>query len=516
MTTDPARPGETTPSYETIVIGSGFSGIAVAHELMASGRRDFLLLERADEIGGVWRDNRYPNAACDIVVQFYSLSFAPSYEWSCNYAPWDEILAYTHRVVDQLGIRDRIRLGAEVVAAEWDEDGSTWHLTLLDGSTLRSRFLVAAMGGLSRPLIPDLPGIDEYDGVLVHSAQWHDGLDLTGKRIAVIGSGASAIQLVPYAVETGSAVLATVRTAPFVMPKPEEHYEEVDRAYFREHPEVFAQVRRDQYNAWNHSTHMQAVMDPEWLAATEAAWRDHLYAAVSDPRLREVLTPDYRFGCTRPVVSNVYYPALAAEHTTVWDTGVAAFTSTGLVSERGEQWEADAVILATGFRVNQLYTAVDFVGEGGVRLSQAWAEAPIAYKGTMVAGFPNLFVMTGPNTQASGSNIGVIEAQARMVGRLLDLADVNDLSSMAVTHTAQERFNVELDAMLRRSVWEAGGCSSWYRMGGTGKVVTKWPGSLADFEVTTSTVTVSDLRLDRRPPATTAPPAGVVSTSPAP
>ncbi|MTD53733.1 flavin-containing monooxygenase [Amycolatopsis pithecellobii] len=485
----------TGETIETVIIGAGFSGLSAAHELLTSGRNDFVLLEQASEVGGVWRDNQYPNAACDVPAQLYSLSFAPNAEWSCNYAPWHEILAYMNKVVDDLGIRDRIRFETELVAATWEHNSGEWLLTLADASTIRCRFLISAVGALSRPLIPDLPGMDEFRGEILHTAHWHPDVRLEGKRVAVIGAGASAVQVVPYAVDTAAEVLSVVRTPPYVMPKPEEHYDEAAKARFRAKPEEMDRKRKEHYDFFTVSTDAQAAMDTTFLDKVEADWRDHLESAVADPDLRRLLTPNYRWGCRRPVVSNVYYPALADPKTTVWDVGIVAFTPTGVVGSDGREWDADVVILATGFRGTELFEGVDYTGIGGRQLRKEWASEPQAWKGTLVYGFPNLFLITGPNTQASGSIIGIIEAQTRMVVALIDLADRAGASSVAVTEDAQRRYNEWLDAVMAGTVWQIGGCASWYRVGGTGKVVTKYPGSLASFEAVTSDLDPDDLEL---------------------
>ena len=484
----------TTETVETIIVGTGFSGLSAAHELLAAGRTDFLLIDQADQVGGVWRDNQYPNAACDVPAHLYSLSFAPNTEWSSNYAPWHEILAYMNRVVDDLGIRGRIRFATQLVAATWQEQSGEWLLTLADASTVHCRYLISAVGALSRPLIPELPGMEEFGGEILHTAQWHEGVKLAGKRAAVIGAGASAVQVLPYAVDTAAEVLAVVRTPPYVMPKPEELYDEPAKAKFRADPGELLRRRQEHYDGFNVATEAQATMDPVFLDKAEADWRTHMESAISDPDLRRVLTPDYRWGCRRPVVSNIYYPALADPKTTVWDVGIVAMTPTGVVGSDGREWDADVVILATGFRGTELFDGVDYIGMDGQQLSKEWATAPEAWKGTLVAGFPNLFLITGPNTQASGSIIGIIEAQTRMSVALMDLADrVDATASVAVTRDAQHRYNEWLDITMAGTVWQIGGCASWYRIGGTGKVVTKYPGSSASFEAVTADLNPADL-----------------------
>lgn len=472
----------TTQAYEAVIIGVGFAGISAARELLVAGHSNFIILEQTEEVGGVWRDNRYPNAACDVPAHLYSLSFALNPEWSCNYAGWNEILAYMNGVVDELNIRDKIRFRRKVVAAHWDNSAATWELTLQDATAIRCRYLIPAVGAISRPLIPDLPGMDEFKGEIVHTAHWHKEIDFSGKRVAVVGAGASAIQVVPYAVGTADAVLTVIRTAPYVIPKPEEFYDERDKAFFRANPHVLADKRRAVYDDFNVSTEASAAMDAEYLDNATATWRKHMESAIQDPELRRLLTPDYRFGCRRPAFSNTYYPALADPKTTVWDDVIVGFTKTGVIGADGREWDADFVVLATGFRGTEMFAGVTYTGKGGVLLHEKWAGVPEAYKGTFVAGFPNLFLMTGPNTQAVGSIIGIIEAQTRMIVRLITTAQETGASTIGVTEYAQRHYNDWLDEKMTGTVWEAGGCRSWYRVEGKGKVVVRFPASLATFE----------------------------------
>lgn len=491
--------------HETVIVGVGFSGIAMAHDLIESGREDFVLLEKSGAVGGVWRDNIYPNAACDVQAHLYSLSFAQSPEWSSNYAGQAEIWAYQNRVVDDLGIRDRIRFDTALVSARWVEADERWELKLSTGNHLRCRFLVSAIGSLNQPLIPELEGFESYRGELVHTAEWREDLSMKGRRVAVIGAGASAIQVVPAAVEEAEAVFVSVRTAPHVMPKPEEFYGEEEKRFFREHPEELRRRRRELYDFWNYSTHSQAVMDEAFLSEAEATWRAHMESAIADPELRRLLTPNSRFGCRRPVVSNHWYPALADPKTHVTGSGVVALTERGVRTADGEEWEADLVVLATGFRATEMLDSIELRGSDGRTLIETWSDGPEGFNATLVKGFPNLFIMTGPNYQASGSIIGVIEAQSAYVAKLMNLADDERAAAIVVRDQAQAEFNERLREMMSRSVWEAGGCHSFYRIGSTGRVAVKWPGSLAEFEQVVAEVRPGDYRLIGRKAAVAVP-----------
>lgn len=481
--------------HETAIIGAGFSGISMAHDLLQSGREDFVVIERAHAVGGVWRDNTYPNAACDVQAHLYSLSFAQSAEWSSNFAGQSEIWAYQNRVVDDLGIRDRIRFDTALESARWSPEDGEWELTLSTGEHMRVRFLVSAIGALNAPLIPELDGLGAYRGEVIHTAQWHEGISMTGKRVAVIGAGASAIQVVPAAVRDAAAVFVSVRTPPHVMPKPEELYGEEDKQFFREHPEELLRRRQELYDYWNASTHAQSIMDEAFLRRAEATWKAHMESAISDPALRALLTPDSRFGCRRPVVSNNWYPALADPKTHVTASGITGLTEHGVRTADGEEWDADLVVLATGFRATEMLGDIELFGVGGRTLAESWRDGPEGFNATLVRGFPNLFIMTGPNYQASGSILGIIEAQSRYIADLMAFADERGARALVVTDEAQLAFNDRLNEMMSRTVWEAGGCHSFYRVGGTGRVAVKWPGNLADFEHALADLRPDDYRL---------------------
>ncbi|SFP71472.1 flavin-containing monooxygenase [Amycolatopsis rubida] len=502
--------------HETVVVGGGFGGICAAHDLLAEGRDDFVILERAAELGGVWRDNRYPNAACDVPAHFYSLSFAPNPTWTRSYAPWDEILAYINTVADDLGVRDRVRFATTLVSASWAEPAGVWNLRTAEGGSLSCRFLIVASGSLSTPRIPDLPGRETFRGEVVHTAQWDERISLAGRRVVVVGASASAAQVLPYAVDVAESVLAVIRTPPYVMPKDDQFYDIEAQARFRDEPARMDALRSAAEHRFNVEAETQAVMDEAGLAKIEGQWRDYMESEIRDAGLRELLTPSYRFGCRRPVMSSAFYPALADRRTTVWSAEISAMTETGVVTSDGRAWDADVVVLATGFTATAMFAGIEFRGESARSLkADVWREAPHAYKGTVVAGFPNLFLVTGPHTQASGSIVAVIEAQMKMIMQYLRLVDENDAVSVQPSQRAQRDFNTWVDGAMADSVWEAGACHSWYRLGMTGKVVTKWPGNLASFQKMTSTLDLGDLVLKSGPAGSPALPVTSAADAPA-
>jgi len=485
-------------TFGVAVIGAGFGGIAAGAELIRRGfdrSEDLLVLESAREVGGVWRENVYPDCACDVDAHLYSFSFAPNPEWSTNFAPQAEILAYAEQVASSTGVADRIRFEQQVRRMEWDAERRAWSVHTESGEVFSAEHVISAVGQLNRPAFPRLPGMEDFRGPMVHTAQWDPSLDVTGKRVLVVGAGASAIQVVPWMVPRASQTITLVRTAPYVMPKPQEWYAEEDRARFRSDPGLLAQDRARLNDEWNRSAHAQSVMDEEFLSTAERTWREHMESAVADEELRRILTPDYRFGCRRPVVSNDYYPALADPRTTVIASGAARFTERGVITEDGQEIEVDIVVLATGFLATDILGGIEVRGSDGQLLSQKWQSGPAAYQGTLVPGFPNFYVLYGPNTQVSGSIIGILEAQAEYVVKCIEASRANR-APVDVTEAAFDRYNDELDRALGASVFVQGGCQSFYRMGGSGRVVVKWPGSLERFEQMLAEPSLADLGLE--------------------
>ncbi|GAA1994382.1 NAD(P)/FAD-dependent oxidoreductase [Amycolatopsis minnesotensis] len=357
-----------------------------------------------------------PQWGCDVPAHFYGLSFAPNPTWTRSYAPWYEILAYLNKVADDLGVRDRIRFNATLVSASWEERAGVWNLRTAEGTSLSCRFLIVASGSLSNPRIPDIPGRETFRGEVIHTAEWDERVSLEGRRVVVVGASASAAQVLPYAVDVAESVLAVIRTPPYVMPKDEQFYDAEAQARFRDEPERMEAIRSEAEHSFNVEAETQAVMDETQLAKIERQWRDYMESQIVDADLRDLLTPSYRFGCRRPVLSSTFYPALADRRTTVWSAEISRMTATGVVTSDGREWDADVVVLAAGFTATDMFAGIEFDGESARSLkADVWREAPHAYKGTIVAGFPNLFFVTGPHTQASGSIIAVIEAQMKMI-----------------------------------------------------------------------------------------------------
>lgn len=476
-----------------IVVGAGFGGIGAAIELLEHGYSDVTLLERADEIGGVWRDNTYPGAACDVPSNLYSWSFAPNPDWARRYSGQADILGYLRRVAEAKGVRRLVRTGVEVTAAAYDDETATWRVETRTGETLVCDFLVMAVGQLSRPVVPDLPGQGSFAGAAFHSACWDHDVDLRGKRVAVVGTGASAIQFVPAIEPVADHVTVFQRSAPYVVPKPDIAYSGRRRDLYRRLPVTQALGRNltwvlsEQLNkSLTGTAPMKRVM--------EAAWHALLRAQVRDPDLRARLRPDYPLGCKRLLFSNDWYPALVQPNVDVVTAGVTEVLPHGVRSADGSVHEADVIIYGTGFAATDFLAPMKVQGARGVSLDEVWAQGAHAHLGIAVPGFPNLGIVYGPNTNLGGSSIiAMMEAQAGYIRQLVELLPPGG-GSVEVRPEAAARFDEEMQRRLADSVWA--GCRSWYREDG-GRVTTNWPGQVREYQQRTTRVARADV--DVRP-----------------
>lgn len=475
------------------IIGAGFAGLGMAIRLLGAGRRDFVVLERAKTVGGTWRDNTYPGVACDVPAHLYSYSFELNPEWTQPYAPQREIQEYLERCATKYGVRSHLRLGVGVEAAVYDDASATWALRLDDGSSLRCRVLISCAGhGLSVPALPDLPGRASFTGATMHSARWDHSVELAGKRVAVIGSGASAIQLVPALVNDERAKLAKLtlfqRTAGWVQPKLDGGISPEAREMFRRRPGVQRALRRTIYAI----TELMALgllyeekVPPLRAIGAIRQWRSrrHLARAVADPELRRKLTPGYRIGCKRVLFSNDYYPALTRDNVEVVTSGIAEVRSRSIVTGDGVEVPVDVIVYATGFEAAEARPRFELRGKHGQTLGQLWSEGAEAYYGMSVAGLPNLFLLIGPNSGLGHTSmIVMMEAQFGYVLDALRVMDEHGLRSMEVRAEAQRQHNAWLQARLGSTVWNQGGCQSWYRTAG-GKNTTLWPGLTMEYRL---------------------------------
>ena len=500
-----------TERVRVAILGSGFAGLGMAIKLREAGIDDFVILEKADAIGGTWRDNHYPGCACDVPAHLYSYSFAPNPDWSEAYAPQPEIRAYIERVAARYRLRPFVRFGAEVVAAELDESDATWTVRTADGRAFVADVVVAAGGGLSRPAVPELPGLPRFAGPTWHSATWNHDVPLAGKTVAVVGTGASAIQFVPKIAPEVAKLHLFQRTPAWVLPREDHTFTATERALFRV-PAIRWLYRQRLY--WRHELRaIPFTIEPRILKWAEKMAIRNLHHHVKDPALRAKLTPDYVMGCKRILMSNDYYPALARPNVEVVTDGIREVTSTGIVTADGAERAVDAIIFGTGFQVHDYLGPVKVIGRGGVDLAATWRKSAEAYLGTTVAGFPNLFTLIGPNTGLGhNSIIFMVECQVRYVMSALRAMKAGDYALVEPRADVQRRFNERVQERLAGTVW-ASGCKSWYQ-DAAGKNTTLWPGSTAEFMLRTMRFDSHDYVMRRRDelPARAAPPLKAVGT----
>jgi cation diffusion facilitator CzcD-associated flavoprotein CzcO len=457
-----------------LVVGAGFGGLGMAVRLQQRGVRDFLVVEKGHDVGGTWRDNTYPGAACDVPSQLYSFSFALNPGWSRSFSPQPEIQAYLRRVARDAGVLDRFRFGTTMHDARWDTATGRWEVVTSAG-TVTADVLVAASGGLSEPRMPDIEGLDDFGGEVFHTARWNHDYDLTGKRVAVIGTGASAIQVIPEIAGSVAHLDVYQRTAPWVIPRRDRAYTGVEKAAFRLLPGLQRLYRAAIYLA--RETFVPAfTWKPGLAAPARKAALMNLHGAVKDPELREKLTPHFEIGCKRILISNDYYPALAQEHVDVVTEPIAKVSGHAVVTADGVEREVDAIVVATGFYTTEPPIAEHVLGADGRSLAQVWErEGMAAYKGTTFHGFPNLFQIVGPNTGLGHSSmVFVIECQIAYILDALDRMQREGLTTVQPRPDVQRHWNAALQRRLRRTVWNTGGCASWY-LDAHGRNTTLWP-----------------------------------------
>ncbi len=463
---------------QVAIIGSGFGGIGTAVQLKRQGIDDFVIVERAGDVGGVWRDNRYPGAACDVASHLYSFSWAPNPQWSRSFSPQKEILAYLQRCAQDFGIMPHMRFHHEVREAAWDEAAKHWRIETGQGMYTAS-VLVAAAGALSEPAIPKLPGLETFQGVKFHSATWNHDYDLRGKRVAVIGTGASAVQFVPEIQPLVRQLYLFQRTPPWIMPRPDRALSLRERRLMERFP-----VLQHAQRAWVYGVNEffgNGFRNPRLMRYMENIARRHLAEQVPDPVLRAKLTPSYTIGCKRILSSNTYFPSLTQPNVEVVTDGIAAIRGHGIVSGDGVERSVDALILGTGFQVTEYAFGKHIRGRNGRTLSETWGASPQAHVGTTVAGFPNLFLVQGPNTGLGHTSVIImIEAQiAHIVGAICYMQR-HRVAAVEPRPEAQASFVRDVDTQMRGTVWTAGGCQSWY-LDATGRNSTLWPGSTWNF-----------------------------------
>jgi cation diffusion facilitator CzcD-associated flavoprotein CzcO len=462
----------TPEAHDIVIVGSGFSGLGMAIRLKQAGIEDFVVVERAGEVGGTWHANTYPGCACDVPSHLYSFSFAPNPDWTQTYSPQPEIWDYLRRCADEYGLRAHIRLDTPVESATWLDEERRWELETPHG-LLRARVVVAGMGPLTEPRIPDLPGLETFEGETFHSARWDHEYDLRGKRVASIGTGASAIQYVPEIQPQVEALHVFQRTPPWVVPHSNRSITDWERRLYRAVPAAQTLVRAGIY-AGREALVLGFVKNPRLMRFVERLARRHMRAQISDPELIAKVTPDYTIGCKRILPSNHWYRALTKENVELVTAGVREVRRSSIVDGDGIEREVDAIVFGTGFHVTDIPAAQRVRGRGGTPLDDVWHGSPRAYLGTSIAGFPNLFFLLGPNTGLGHSSmVYMIESQLAHVMAALGHMRAHGAETLEVRPEAQERYNADVDARMTGTVWQTG-CSSWY-LDRTGRNATIWP-----------------------------------------
>jgi cation diffusion facilitator CzcD-associated flavoprotein CzcO len=458
--------------YRVVIIGAGFGGIGMGIKLKQAGIDDFVILDRAEDLGGTWRDNTYPGLTCDVPSLLYSFSFRP-WRWSRRFPARAEILAYLHGLVAEHDLGSHLRLNRGVEAADFDEPSALWKLTLSDGGTLEATSVVSAVGQLGSPALPDIPGREDFAGPSWHSGRWNHDVNLAGLRVAVIGTGASAIQFVPEIAKVAGHVDVYQRTAPYVLPKGDRPYREVEQVLFDRLP-VLRKADRLRIFLYGELLTSGFVLSPKLLAGPMRLWRRQLDRQIADPQLRAKCVPDYVMGCKRVAFSNDWYPALTRPNVDLVTDKIERIGSDGVVTADGTTRPADVVIYGTGFNAVRFLTPMAVAGLGGRRLHDSWQNGAEAYLGISVAGFPNFFMLYGPNTNLGGNSIiYMLEGQiGYTLGAILAL-DSERLAWLDVRTDMQDAFKSWVQSASETSVWESG-CHSWYTTA-SGRNTNNWP-----------------------------------------
>src|SRR4051812_910003 len=475
--------------FDVVVVGAGFAGVGAAIKLHEAGFDDFAVIEKADRLGGTWRDNTYPGCGCDVPSAVYSFSFARNPDWSHAYAGQQEIQDYLERTADEYGVTARVQFGTEVLGARWSEDEQRWAVDTTAGP-YSARAVIAGAGPLHEPNLPDVPGIDAFEGKVFHSARWDHDYDLTGRSVAVVGTGSSAIQFVPMIQPQVERLYLFQRTAPWVIPKFDRRVTDTEKKLFRRFPATQRALRGALYYLFELT--QLAQRRPRVMQRIQRVVLLHLKRQVQDPPLRRALTPNFTFGCKRILFSNTYYPALQEPNAELVPRAMSEIKEHSVVDADGVEREVDTIIFGTGFHVTDMPIAKRVIGADGRSMADVWQGSPRAYLGTTVAGFPNLFLMIGPNV-ANGhtSAIVLIEAQLEYTIGALRAMRQRRVASVAVRDEVESAWNERVQAALVGTVWNSGGCQSYY-LDRNGRNSTIYPWTTIDLRRRTARFRMED------------------------
>lgn len=467
------------PVLDVAIIGSGFSGIGMAIQLVKAGMPNFKIFERAEDLGGTWRDNSYPGCACDVPSHLYSFSFEPNANWSRKFSSHHEIFAYLKRCFEKYKLQDKTRFGANISECNFDEHANQWVIKTDSGEAFRARYLVMGAGPLNKPSIPTIPGADVFEGEAFHSSDWNHEYDVTGKHVAVIGTGASAIQIVPAIAEKVKTLSLFQRTPPWIIPRWDREISPFEQALYKWVPPL-RWLYRNLIYWYQEQGGLAFVTNIGAHKTVEKLARWHIGKAIKDPALLEKLIPDYRIGCKRVLLSDDYYPAVARENVDVITSGVAKFDATGITSLDGNRYPVDAVIYGTGFAATEFVAPMHVYGTEGRELSKQWKQSAETLLGITTSGFPNLFVLVGPNTGLGhNSMVFMIEAQVNYIMSCLKSMKQQDNQRIDLKIEVQEAFSAEVQEKMAKTAWMSG-CKSWY-LSPDGKNYTLWPGFTVSY-----------------------------------
>ncbi|HXL98518.1 MAG TPA: NAD(P)/FAD-dependent oxidoreductase [Rhizomicrobium sp.] len=462
---------------DVAIIGAGFSGLCMAIHLKKAGYKSFTIFEKAGDLGGTWRDNRYPGCACDVPSHLYSFSFEQNPDWSRSFSPQAEIWRYMKDCAGKHGILPHMRFNAAVASAAYDESAQLWRLRLKDGETVTARAVVSGIGALHLPAFPKIKGLETFAGRAFHSSDWDESYDLAGKRVAVIGTGASAIQIVPNIAGKVKELSLFQRTPSWIVPRMDRAFSDKTKSRFRRFPRLQRALRHVIYLALE-SRALGFISRPGMLKAGEKMARDYIARSIPDPAMRQKLTPDYAMGCKRILISDDFYGALTRPNVELVTDAIREVTPQGIVTEDGKLREFDALVYATGFRATEVLAEMRVTGRGGRQLADDWKDGAQAYYGIAVSGYPNFFMLLGPNTGLGhNSIIFMIEAQTRYIMDCLRW--LRGGGEVDVREDVQRDFNATLRTKMERTVWKSG-CRSWYlNENGSNSVI--WPGFTVDY-----------------------------------
>ena len=473
-----------------VIIGAGIGGICAAIRLSRAGYRDIVVVDRAERIGGTWRDNSYPGSGCDVPSHLYSFSFARNSDWSRKFVDQPEILDYLERCVDRFGIRPMLRLGTAVTSATYDTDRAVWDVGIEGGPSIEADVLIAATGQLNRPFVPEVPGLETFGGTTFHSARWQHHAALRGKDVAVIGNGASAVQFVPRIAPLARSLTVYQRSANWILPKPDRRFRRFERRLFKLVPPLEIAYRWSIYLRLE--SRFSAFLEDSWMTGLlERVALGQLKKQIADPELRRTQRPDYRAGCKRILISNDYSAALDRPSSTVVTEAIDSVDADGITDATGVHRAADVIIFATGFRTTEFLSPIDIRGRDDLSLTDVWSEGARAHLGITVPGFPNLFILYGPNTNLGhNSIIFMIERQVTHLMAALAELDRRGATTVEVCRPVAEASDLDLQHHAEHTVW-LGSCANWYK-DESGRLTNNWPKSTVSYWRETRVLTPGD------------------------